>query len=52
VISHRQLFDIMSGHLIFKMCLKHIFTNLCSLFVLVFNTFHYTDYANPNIIPR
>jgi hypothetical protein len=35
VISHRELFDIVSGHLMLKMRLKHLFTNLCSLFVLV-----------------
>jgi hypothetical protein len=40
VISHRVLFDILSGHLMFKISLKHLFTKLCSLFMLVFNTLH------------
>jgi hypothetical protein len=37
VISHRELFDIVSGHLISKMRFKHLFTNCCSLVMLVFN---------------
>jgi uncharacterized membrane protein YcfT len=40
VISQRELFDIVSGHLVFKMHLKRLFTDICSLFMLVSNTFH------------
>jgi hypothetical protein len=35
VISHRELFDIVSGHLMFKMRLKHLFTKELCLFAYI-----------------
>jgi hypothetical protein len=41
VISHKELFDIVSVHLMFKIRLRHLLTKLCrSLFMPVFNTPH------------
>jgi hypothetical protein len=40
VISHRELFDVVSGQLMFKIRLKHLFTKLCNLFLLAFSTLH------------
>jgi hypothetical protein len=42
VISHKELFDIVSGYLMFKICLKHLFTKhvVCSCLFLILSMFH------------